>query len=232
MTWTPVPRLQLYADGRHQLATAGNLIQPDYAGAGAALQVKPGVSLEARERWVMPSDGSGDFSVTNLGVRAQVTGATEVWSSYQLAGADGRYNSALVGLSNRPQGRAGLGAQRHGRAPDGTRQRGDHRPVTRGAVSSGRRRLLGDGTRRRVPADRCAVPHYGPWRDTRWKPAVLTVADTRRRCFGQSLARAALPAGVHVEGAGSGRRLTDRVASTTRSGDWRSGPFGATGSTC
>src|SRR6185295_15357471 len=71
LTWTPVPRLQLWSEGRHQLTTTGTVIQPDYAGAGAALQVKPGVSIEARERWVMP-DGSPDFSVTNLGVRAQL----------------------------------------------------------------------------------------------------------------------------------------------------------------
>ena len=101
VTWTPVPRLSLWADGRHQLAAATSLIQPDYAGVGAAFRVKPGVALEARERLVMPGDGSRDFSVTNLGVRAQLTGTTEVWSSYQLAGADGRYNSALVGLNNR-----------------------------------------------------------------------------------------------------------------------------------
>jgi hypothetical protein len=101
LTWTPVPRLSLWAEGRHQLATAGNLIQPDYAGAGAAFQVKPGVALEARERLVMPGNGTPDFSVTNLGVRARVASGTELWSSYQLAGADGRYNSALVGLSNR-----------------------------------------------------------------------------------------------------------------------------------
>jgi uncharacterized repeat protein (TIGR01451 family) len=101
LTWTPVSRLNLWAEGRRQLATEGSLVRPDYVGGGAAFKVTPAVSLEARERWVMLGARGADYSITNLGLRAQVAAGTEAWSSYQLAGVDGKYNAAVVGLSNR-----------------------------------------------------------------------------------------------------------------------------------
>lgn len=101
LSWTPVSRLNLWAEGRRQLATEGSLVRPDYVGGGAAFKITPGVALEARERWVMLGARGADYSITNLGLRAQVASGTEAWSSYQLAGVDGRYNAAVVGLSNR-----------------------------------------------------------------------------------------------------------------------------------
>ena len=100
VTWTPLPSLDLYSDGRRAFQSSGSTIQPDYVGLGAAYRVLPGVSLEARQRQVFMPGDSANYSITNLGVRSRVGDHTEAWSSYQIAGANGEYNAAIVGLNN------------------------------------------------------------------------------------------------------------------------------------
>ena len=100
VTWTPVSALDLYTDARRNFDTQGTSVQPDFVGAGATYRVLPGVSLEARHREVLLPDDSAGYGITNLGVRSRVGAHSEAWSSYQIAGANGAYNAAIVGLNN------------------------------------------------------------------------------------------------------------------------------------
>jgi uncharacterized repeat protein (TIGR01451 family)/fimbrial isopeptide formation D2 family protein len=100
VTWTPLPSLDLYSDGRRAFETTGSAVQPDFVGAGATYRILPGVSLEARHRQVFLGGDSANYSITNLGVRSRIGDHSEAWSSYQIAGANGEYNAAIVGLNN------------------------------------------------------------------------------------------------------------------------------------
>ncbi len=103
LTWTPLPKLKLWTEGRQQFAANGGLARPSHLGVGAGYQLTKLVGLEVRHRRVMlPGDDA--YSVTNLGLRSDLGFGTQAWGSYQLAGAaGGQYNAALVGLSNRLQ---------------------------------------------------------------------------------------------------------------------------------
>jgi hypothetical protein len=100
VTWSPISALDLYTDARRNFDTEGAAVQPDYVGVGAAYRLLPGVSLEARHREVLLPGDSTNYGITNLGVRSRVGSHTEAWSSYQIAGANGEYNAAIVGLNN------------------------------------------------------------------------------------------------------------------------------------
>ena len=108
VTWTALPSLDLYTDAHHNFSTTGSTIQPDFVGAGATYRILPGVSLEARRREVTLPNDSGSYAITNLGVRSRVGDHTEAWSSYQIAGANGEYNAAIVGLNNQIRFASGL----------------------------------------------------------------------------------------------------------------------------
>jgi uncharacterized repeat protein (TIGR01451 family) len=100
VTWTPLPSLDLYSDARRAFESSGSAVQPDYVGAGATYRLFPGMSLEARQREVFLPGDSANYSITNLGVRSRIGDHSEAWSSYQIAGANGEYNAAIVGLNN------------------------------------------------------------------------------------------------------------------------------------
>ncbi|HEY7236803.1 MAG TPA: hypothetical protein VH539_21765, partial [Gemmatimonadaceae bacterium] len=100
VTWMPLPALDLYTDARRAFESSGTAVQPDFVGAGATYRILPGVSLEARHRQVSLPGDSANYSITNLGVRSRVGDHTEAYSSYQIAGANGEYNAAIVGLNN------------------------------------------------------------------------------------------------------------------------------------
>jgi hypothetical protein len=100
VTWSPISALDLYTDARRNFDTEGAAVQPDYVGVGAAYRLLPGVSLEARHREVLLPGDSTNYGITNLGVRSRVGSHTEAWSSYQIAGVNGEYNAAIVGLNN------------------------------------------------------------------------------------------------------------------------------------
>ncbi len=101
LSWTPFPRLRLWAEGRQQLGASESLVRPNQIGAGAGLKLTDNVSLELRHRFaLLPDDQS--YGVTNIGVRSELGFGTQAWGSYQLAGGAGaRYNAAVIGLNNR-----------------------------------------------------------------------------------------------------------------------------------
>ncbi|MEE9243143.1 MAG: hypothetical protein V3U55_03695, partial [Mycobacterium sp.] len=100
LTWTPISAIKLWTEGRRQFSYSGNLVRPDHLAAGAAVQINRQVSLELQHRQVLPT-GEADYHVTNLGVRTDLGLGTQMWGSYQLAGAaSGAHNAAVVGLNN------------------------------------------------------------------------------------------------------------------------------------
>jgi uncharacterized repeat protein (TIGR01451 family) len=103
LSWMPIPRLRLWAEGRQQLGGSESLVRPNDIGAGAGLKLTDAVSLEVRHRFaLLPNDSS--YGVTNLGLRSNLGFGTQAWGSYQLAGGAGaRYNAAVIGLNNRLQ---------------------------------------------------------------------------------------------------------------------------------
>src|SRR5256885_15468201 len=100
VTWTPLASLDLFTDARHAFESNGTSVQPDFVGAGATYRLLPGVSLEARHREVLLPGDCANYSITNLGVRSRIGDRSEAWSSYQIAGANGQYNAAIVGINN------------------------------------------------------------------------------------------------------------------------------------
>ncbi|NNG15954.1 MAG: hypothetical protein HKM89_05675, partial [Gemmatimonadales bacterium] len=97
-TWSPLSALKLWGESRYQIRARGNTIRPDHLGVGAGLLLSSNLSLEGVHRKVFMRGGQEDYSVTNLGVRTRIGSATEAWSSYQMAGANGELNAALIGL--------------------------------------------------------------------------------------------------------------------------------------
>jgi uncharacterized repeat protein (TIGR01451 family) len=100
VTWMPLAKLDLFTDAHHRFSSTGTTVQPDFVGAGLTYRVMPGISLEARHREVTLPNDSGGYGITNLGVRSRLGEHSEAWSSYQIAGANGEYNAAIVGLNN------------------------------------------------------------------------------------------------------------------------------------
>ena len=101
LTVTPTARLKLWGEGRQRLTRTVNAMVPNVRGVGASLSVTPDVSLETRYRQLSFGDATPGYGVANVGVRARVAAGTDAWSSYQLAGVNGAYNAAIVGLGHR-----------------------------------------------------------------------------------------------------------------------------------
>jgi hypothetical protein len=100
LTWTPLTALKLWTEGRRQFAHSGDAFLPSHLGVGAEYEIRPGISLEARHLRVAPQ-GIAPYSVSRLGLRSSIGFGTQVWGSYQLAGAaSGSRNAAIVGLNN------------------------------------------------------------------------------------------------------------------------------------
>ena len=102
--WSPSRNMQLWGEAQHHLSLDGQQVMPDFWGFGAAYRLSPAVGLEAGQRFVSRPDSQSHYSVTSVGVRADVGHGTEAWGSYQLSGGiNGAGNAALVGLRNRLQ---------------------------------------------------------------------------------------------------------------------------------
>ena len=100
--WAPTRPLQLWADARRHLSLDGQELAPDFWGLGAAYRFSPAVALEAGQRFVSRPDSQTRYSVSSVGVRADVGHGTEAWGNYQLSGGiNGTGNAALLGLRNR-----------------------------------------------------------------------------------------------------------------------------------
>jgi len=109
LTVKPSDAMQVWAEGRRQFSHTGELAQPDFWGIGSAYRVSRSVAVEAGQRFVTPSNGE-DYSVSSVGVRADVGYGTQAWGSYQLSGGvEGARNAAVVGLNNRLRLAPGLG---------------------------------------------------------------------------------------------------------------------------
>jgi len=103
LAWEPMRRLRVWGEGRQLFGTtAGSVAFPSHVGAGARFQITSAVAVEARHRRAFLGD-SGSYGVTNVGLRTQLLRGTEAWGSYQLAGVNGAYNAAVVGLNSRMQ---------------------------------------------------------------------------------------------------------------------------------
>ncbi|HWL39694.1 MAG TPA: hypothetical protein VNO75_05595 [Gemmatimonadaceae bacterium] len=103
LSWATSKALTLWSDARRQFSRQGNAGQPDYVGVGAEYRITPQISLEARHRQVALSGDTAGFSITNVGLRANVGANTEAWGSYQMAGVAGSHNAAIMGLNNKLQ---------------------------------------------------------------------------------------------------------------------------------
>jgi hypothetical protein len=102
LAWEPMRRLRVWGEGRQLFGSAGSVAFPSHVGAGARFLLTPAISLEARHRRAFLGD-SGSYGVTNIGLRTQLLRGTEAWGNYQLAGVNGAYNAAVVGLNSRMQ---------------------------------------------------------------------------------------------------------------------------------
>ena len=102
--WGVSPALQLWTEARRRLSISGPELSPEVWGFGASYRVARGMALEASHRYVSRPDSQGSYSVSSLGVRADIGPGTQAWGSYQLSGGvSGAGNAAIVGLRNRLQ---------------------------------------------------------------------------------------------------------------------------------
>lgn len=102
--WSASSKLQLWTEARRHLSRSGPELAPELWGVGATYQIAPAVALEASERYVSRPDSQRQYSVSSIGVRADMGHGTQAWGSYQLTGGiSGAGNAAIVGLRNRLQ---------------------------------------------------------------------------------------------------------------------------------
>ena len=102
--WGPSRDVQLWTEVQRHLSLDGQELAPDFWGFGGSYRLTPAVALEAGQRFVSRTDSLGHYSVSNVGVRADVGRGTQAWGGYQLSGGiNGAGNAAVVGLRNRLQ---------------------------------------------------------------------------------------------------------------------------------
>jgi uncharacterized repeat protein (TIGR01451 family) len=102
--WNLSPKLQLWAEARRHLSLTGPELTPDLLGAGASYRIASALTLEASERYVSRPDSQTQYSVSSIGLRADMGHGGQAWGSYQLTGGiSGAGNAAVVGLRNRLQ---------------------------------------------------------------------------------------------------------------------------------
>jgi uncharacterized repeat protein (TIGR01451 family) len=102
--WSVTPKLQIWTEARRHLSLSGPELSPELWGVGATYQVAPTLSLEASERYVSRPDSQKQYSVSSIGLRADMGHGTQAWGSYQLTGGlSGAGSAAIIGLRNRLQ---------------------------------------------------------------------------------------------------------------------------------
>ena len=102
--WGVSPKLQIWTEARRHLSLSGPELSPELWGVGATYQVAPTLSFEASERYVSRSDSQKHYSVSSIGLRADMGHGTQAWGSYQLTGGiSGAGSAAIIGLRNRLQ---------------------------------------------------------------------------------------------------------------------------------
>ncbi|HEY6208932.1 MAG TPA: hypothetical protein VIW28_07735 [Gemmatimonadales bacterium] len=107
--WAPTSKLQLWTEARRHLSLGGQALFPDVWGVGADYKLTSLMSLEASQRFVSRPDSQGEFSLSSLGLRADMGHGSQAWGSYQLSGGmSGAGNAAVLGLRNQVQLRPDL----------------------------------------------------------------------------------------------------------------------------
>lgn len=107
--WNAGPGLQFWSELRRSLSLSGPDLSPELWGFGGRYRVTHAVALEASQRFVSRPDTAGEYSISSLGVRADVAPGTQAWGSYELSGGvSGAANAAVLGLRNRLQLTPGL----------------------------------------------------------------------------------------------------------------------------
>jgi len=101
LAWQATDKLKLWGEGRTVFGSEGTYTFPAHVGAGARWQFTDAVAVEARHRQAFLPNDSGRYGVTNVGLRTRLGDHTQAWTEYQLAGVNGAYNAAVVGLNSR-----------------------------------------------------------------------------------------------------------------------------------
>ena len=97
-------KLQIWTEARRHLSLSGPELSPELWGVGASYQIARTVSFEASERYVSRPDSQKQYSVSSVGLRADMGHGTQAWGSYQLTGGiSGAGSAAIIGLRNRLQ---------------------------------------------------------------------------------------------------------------------------------
>src|SRR3989442_3715262 len=89
--WQPSPKLQIWGQGRRHLSLSGPDVSPELWGFGATYRVAPAVALEASQRYVPRPARQGAYSVSNLGLPADLALETHAWGRHQLRGGLGGF---------------------------------------------------------------------------------------------------------------------------------------------
>jgi len=101
LAWQASDRLKLWGEGRTVFGSQGSYTFPAHVGAGASLKLTDAVTVEGRHRQAFLPNDSGSYGITNVGLRTTLGEGTQAWGQYQLAGVNGQYNAAVVGLNSR-----------------------------------------------------------------------------------------------------------------------------------
>jgi len=101
LAWQATDALKVWGEGRTVFGSQGSYTFPAHVGAGASLKLTDAVTVEGRHRQAFLPNDSGRYGITNVGLRTQLGEGTQAWGQYQLAGVNGAYNAAVVGLNSR-----------------------------------------------------------------------------------------------------------------------------------
>ncbi len=101
LAWQATDAVKVWGEGRTVFGSEGTYTFPAHVGAGASWRLTDALSVEGRHRQAFLPNDSGRYGITNVGLRTQLGEGTQAWGQYQLAGVNGAYNAAVVGLNSR-----------------------------------------------------------------------------------------------------------------------------------
>jgi len=101
LAWQATNAVKVWGEGRTVFGSQGSYTFPAHVGAGASLKLTDAITVEGRHRQAFLPNDSGSYGITNVGLRTQLGEGTQAWGQYQLAGVNGAYNAAVVGLNSR-----------------------------------------------------------------------------------------------------------------------------------
>jgi hypothetical protein len=101
LAWQATDAVKVWGEGRTVFGSQGSYTFPAHVGAGASLKLTDAVTVEGQHRQAFLPNDSGSYGITNVGLRTALGEGTQAWGQYQLAGVNGQYNAAVVGLNSR-----------------------------------------------------------------------------------------------------------------------------------